>query len=259
MNKRQFSAVVSILGFALACAGCAGRSEVAPKPVRRIEIRTGQHAYSYQGRLHYLLYVPPAYAEPAGARWPLLVFLHGMGERGDSLATVEYVDRHGPPKLAAAGVFPDFIVLSPQCHTSNFWDAHFDDIIGLIEELKQSYSIDPGRVYLTGLSMGGYGTWELAGRHPEIFAAAAPIAGGYWDSRTLSRLPALKDMPLWVFHGARDSVVPAAMDQEMVAALESLGAKPRFTLYPDADHSGSWEQAYADPELYAWLLRQRIY
>jgi predicted peptidase len=130
----------------------------------------------------------------------------------------------------------------------------------LLDQIQAKYSVDPLRVYLTGLSLGGFGTWEFALREPQRFAAIAPIAGGYkYGSQEIpENICALKDVPVWAFHGAQDSAVRPAQSADLVRALKACGGNARLTLYPNAGHADSWEQAYADPELYRWLLAQRL-
>jgi predicted peptidase len=112
--------------------------------------------------------------------------------------------------------------------------------------------VDPDRVYLTGLSMGGYGTWSLAAAHPERFAAIVPICGGGNPADAAK----LASLPVWVFHGAKDPTVPLERSKEMVEAIKSAGGNPRFTIYPEAGHD-SWTETYNNPELYQWLLEQK--
>ncbi len=190
----------------------------------------------------YLLYLPPGYSEQE--RWPLVLFLHGAGERGDDL---ELVKVHGIPKLVAGGQDFPFIALSPQCPLETWWDA--DMLEALLDETVGRCAVDEDRVYCTGMSMGGFGTWKLAIEHPGRFAAIAPICGGgmpYLAER-------IKHIPAWVFHGAKDAVVPVAKSQEMVEALKACGGDVRLTAYPDAEHD-SWTETYGNPELYEWLL-----
>jgi poly(3-hydroxybutyrate) depolymerase len=196
-------------------------------------------------RLQYLLYLPPEY-KPEGPRWPLLVFLHGAGESGDN---IELVKRHGPPKLIEQGKHFPFVVLSPQ---SPGFGWNVDAVAALIDEIVAGYHVDPDRVYLTGLSMGGFGTWSLASRYPSKFAAIAPICGG-GDPRWAE---SLKELPIWVFHGAKDPVVPLERSERMVEALKKLGADVRFTVYPEAGHD-SWTETYNNPELYQWFLQHQ--
>lgn len=200
-----------------------------------------------RAELEYLLYLPDE-AAASGKKWPLMLFLHGAGERGDD---IEIVKRNGPPMLAAKGRKFPFIIASPQCPREISWSNPTQVIAlnALIDELVATHPIDENRIYLTGLSMGGFGTWTLAATYPERFAAIAPICGG--GNRMEARR--LVDMPIWVFHGAKDKVVPISMSQEMVDALRQKGADPKFTIYPETGHN-SWIEAYEDAELYAWML-----
>ena len=195
--------------------------------------------------VRYLLYLPKGYAQDSTQRWPLLLFLHGSGERGDDL---EKVKKHGPPKLIAQGREYPFIVVSPQASQS--WESQ--DLYDLLQDCKRRYRVDPDRVYLTGLSMGGYGTWDLALKHPEEFAAIVPICGG-GDTADAWKL---RNIPVWCFHGAKDSTVPIIRDQLMVRAVEKYNPTVKFTVYPDAGHD-SWTVTYNNDSLYTWLLDQR--
>ena len=195
----------------------------------------------------YLLYLPPDYKKQRGKRWPLVLFLHGSGERGDDL---ELVKKHGPPKLVEQGRQFPFILASPQCPAEQCWDIVA--LGALVDVLARNYRVDPQRIYVTGMSMGGYGTWELAQAMPERFAAIAPVCGG---GRPLTARN-IAHLPVWVFHGAKDKTVPLEQAERMVNALKKAGAKQaRFTVYPDAGHD-SWTQTYENPELYEWLLKQ---
>ncbi|WP_227006065.1 prolyl oligopeptidase family serine peptidase [Marinifilum sp. N1E240] len=175
---------------------------------------------------------------------PLLIFLHGMGERGDDLTKLKL---HGPPSfLDEKKDFP-FITISPQCPDTIYWNEEI--LLPFYEEIIAKYLIDKKRIYLTGLSMGGFGTWESIVAKPDLFAAAAPICGG----GDPSKLKAVKSMPIWVFHGAKDQVVPLLRSEEMVNKLKEVGSKVKFTIYPEATHD-SWTETYANPKLYDWLL-----
>lgn len=195
----------------------------------------------------YLLYLPDDYDKDKTKSWPLVLFLHGSGERGTN---VEDVKRHGIPKRIAAGDHFPFIVVSPQCPPEDGWWQ--PKRLGLLlDTITSEYRVDPDRVYCTGLSMGGYGTWSTAMAYPDRFAAIAPVCGG-GDVDDVARI---KDVPVWVFHGAKDDTVPVERSQELVDALKKLGAKPKLTIYPDAYHN-SWGQTYSNPELYEWLMQQ---
>ena len=197
-----------------------------------------------QGLYQHVLHVPATYKDDAEKKWPMLVFLHGSGERGEVL---DLVKMHGPPKLAERGEDLPFITVSPQCPLGENWLPR--QVVDLVDSLSAVYRVDPDRIYLTGLSMGGFGTWDLAARYPHKFAAIAPICGG-GDPATAHRFAHL---PTWVFHGALDSSVPIAESQAMVDALTELDADVRFTIYPEAGHD-SWTESYDNPALYEWFL-----
>jgi predicted peptidase len=196
--------------------------------------------------LRYLLYLPDEYGK-TNRKWPLILFLHGMGERGEDL---ELVKKHGPPRLVEEGGEFPFIIVSPQCPGDRLWEV--EPLIAVLEEVVSKYAVDEGRIYLTGLSMGGFGTWALAAEYPHRFAAIAPICGG-GDPKKARRL---RDVPVWVFHGAKDDVVPVGESEKMVKALEECGGNVKFTVYPEAGHD-SWTETYNNPKLYEWFLSQR--
>ena len=156
--------------------------------------------------LDYLLYLPAGYHDEPDKTWPLLLFLHGAGERGSDL---EILKKHGPPRLIAEGEEFPFIVAAPQCPEDTWWNLHVDALELLLDELEAEYRVDTRRIYLTGLSMGGYGSWHLAADNPTRFAAVVPICGGGHKFFGFpQRVRVLKDVPIWVFHGAKDEVVP---------------------------------------------------
>ena len=195
--------------------------------------------------LHYLLALPEGYT-PDGEPLPLLLFLHGGGESGSDL---EKVKRHGPPKLIEAGRNFPFIVVSPQNPGSAaFWDE--DVLIRLLDHLQATLNVDSDRIYLTGLSRGGYGAWMLALENPGRFAAFIPISGAAPSPYAAW----LKDLPTWVFHGALDPVIPVTESERMVAAIQARGGDVRLTVYPDAKHD-AWTATYDNPEIYEWLLQ----
>lgn len=201
-------------------------------------------------KLNYLLHLPKGYADDEAKKWPLLVFLHGAGERGEDL---EKVKVHGPPKLADAGWDQPFIVVSPQCPKDEWWTWKTETLAGLIDSVIETHRVDEDRVYLTGLSMGGYGSWALASRFPEKFAAVAPICGGGAPFMVRRMI----DLPIWVFHGAKDGVVPLNESERLVETLKKRGAKNvKFTVYPEAGHD-SWTESYDNPELYNWFLSHK--
>jgi predicted peptidase len=144
--------------------------------------------------------------------------------------------------------FP-FITVSPQCPYDFCWLMEAHTLNALLDEVAARYAVDADRIYLTGLSMGGYGAWHLGSQYPERFAAVVPIAGGGVPQDVCT----LKDVPVWAFHGELDDVVPVSESEEMVDALKACGGDVRFTLYPGVYHD-SWTQTYSNPELYEWLL-----
>lgn len=196
-------------------------------------------------RMQYLLALPQDYETKD--KWPLVLFLHGAGERGTDL---EKVKVHGPPKLIAKGKQFPFITVSPQCPRNRWWDA--GQLNELVTHIEKKYKVDADRIYVTGLSMGGFGTFSLAAYAPERWAAIAPVCGG-GDPISARRT---NHIPTWVFHGARDRVVPEARSSEMVEALERRGGNVKYTVYPDAGHD-SWTATYDDPKFYEWLLQQK--
>jgi len=197
----------------------------------------------------YLLYLPEGYGKK-DKKWPLIMFLHGAGERGSDL---ELIKKHGPPKLIEQGRKFDFIVLSPQCPQGQWWTSRTELLSALLDDIESKYAVDKDMVYLTGLSMGGFETWTLASTYPERFAAITPICGG-GESFFAGRL---KDVPIWAFHGAKDELVPLQRSKEMVDAVNAAGGNAKLTVYPDAGHD-SWTQTYNNPELYEWFLSHRI-
>ena len=233
------------LVLALMCVGlgCAGTAKLPEQPGQHTALFTQTVTYETQ----YLVHLPAGYT-PDGPAWPLMIFLHGAGERGSDINLVKV---HGPPKLADADPAFPFVVVSPQAATGTRWDA--PALNALLDDVVANYAVDRDRIYVTGLSMGGFGTWDFATRYPNRVAAVAPICGG--GAAWLAC--AMKEVPTWVFHGAKDQVVPLARSQEMVDALKACGANPKFTVYPEANHD-SWTETYNNPALYEWLLSHRL-
>jgi predicted peptidase len=238
-NRMNFTVVVSVL--ALACLGLAAADQGAAQP--------GQSAQHFEKQvpvaLDYLLFLPEGYNADASKKWPLILFLHGAGERGSNLAKVKV---HGPPKIVEKKKDFQFIVVSPQCPANEWWDAF--KLQALLDNVMATYRVDATRVYLTGLSMGGFGTWELASRIPDRFAAIAPICGG--GNPTLAGFR-LKGMPAWVFHGDADTTVNVKLSDDMVEALKKAGNEVKYTRYPGVGHD-SWTATYENEELYTWFL-----
>lgn len=197
--------------------------------------------------LKYLLWIPAEYKKERNKSFPLLIFLHGSGERGDSL---EMVKKHGPPSFVENSPDFPFITVSPQCPNGTWWNT--EDLQLMLEQLIAKLRIDPSRIYLTGLSMGGFGTWSWASKYPVQFAAIAPICGG----GDIQFADELKSTPVWAFHGEADPVVPVKRTIEMVEAVNISGGSARMTIYPGVGHD-SWIKAYNDPDLYTWLLEHK--
>src|SRR5438270_4865205 len=205
-------------------------------------------------RLHYLLSFPQDYGADPHRKWPLILFLHGGGERGDDLNLVRV---YGIPKVVDRDEAFPAIAVSPQCPAGSAWHEHVDALDALLDRIAEEHAVDADRVYLTGMSMGGYGTWLLAALYPERFAALVPICGGgLWYLGFPQKACVLKHVPIWVFHGGEDDVLPLSDSQRIVDALRGCDANVRFTIYPGVGHD-SWTQTYDNPELYAWLFAQR--
>lgn len=214
--------------------------------------RQTKHFLTKQGTdsilIGYLLYLPKGY-ETSNENWPMILFIHGGGERGDEPDTLR---RHGLPKLIEKGMDLSFIVVSPQCPPRPTWLRFIDTIDVLLNELITEYRIDTSRIYLTGLSMGGIVTWIYAERYPGTFAAIAPLCG--WGDT--SQAAKLKDLPVWAFHGAKDTLAPVQGSIVMKELIEKAGGNVKLTIYPDLGHS-IWRETYGNPDLYDWLLQQK--
>jgi len=224
--------------FMMAC------SILADKPASQVQ-QPVHFKMMIKVEMDYLLYLPPDYKKKNS--WPLLLFLHGKGERGNNLKLVK---KHGPPKLIAEGKQFAFIVVSPQCPKNQWWQSV--ELSALLDEVVSKHKVDKDRIYVTGLSMGGSGTWSLAAHTPYRFAAIVPISGGgetYW-TRSISRIPT------WIFHGAKDKVVPLERSVAMADALTKLGGNVKLTAYPHTYHD-SWTETYNNSKLYKWLLEQK--
>ena len=204
--------------------------------------------------LNYLLYLPPDFERQQA--WPMILFLHGSGERA---ATSKRSKQEGLPEMIEhlGRNSPSSKCVSPQCPEGDAWTWRLESLSALIDEAIARYKVDPDRIYLTGLSMGGFGTWALATYTPDRFAAIIPICGG----GELTSVRRLKNLPVWAFHGAKDPIVPIARTQELVDALTKAHGTVahgtvKFTIYPEAQHD-SWTATYDNPEIYKWLLEQK--
>lgn len=214
----------------------------------------GQHSQVFEKTItktvscKYLLFLPQDYGKKK-EQWPLILFLHGAGERGSDL---EKVKKHGPPRIVEERKDFPFIVVSPQCPDDRWWPEENEMLINLLDDVVAKCNVDKERIYLTGLSMGGYGAWALASAYPERFAAITPICGGGRGFMA----DKLKDVPVWAFHGAKDNVVPLKESEEMVNAVKNRGGDAKLTVYPEAGHD-SWTETYNNPQLYEWFLQHR--
>ncbi|MBB3034865.1 carboxylesterase family protein [Alteriqipengyuania lutimaris] len=229
---------------ALLALAAGGQAVAAAQP------ETGQHAQPAvdEGNYRYQLFVPRgAVSADPERKWPLMLFLHGSGERGDD---VDAVKRNGPPKHADRDPDFPFILISPLLPAEQDWDIA--KLERILDHALATLPIDPDRIYLTGLSRGGHATWRWGAADPGRFAALAPVAGR-GDAATGC---ALADIPVWAFHGDRDDVVEPEGSFAMARAIRACGGrKSRLTIYADLGHN-SWDPAYEDAELYLWLLKQ---
>lgn len=200
-------------------------------------------------KIKYLLQFPKDYYPSQETKHPLILFLHGAGERGNDL---EELKQHGIPKIAEEHIDFPFIAVSPQCPKNSNWNELSEKVFEMLNEIISKYKIDEDRIYLTGISMGGFGTWNLATLYPDKFAAIVPICGGGNTSLAYR----LKNLPIWVFHGAKDNIVPINYSEEMVKKVREYNPEVIFTIYPNTGHD-SWTQTYNNPELYKWLLNHK--
>ena len=239
----------------LILAGLCCALGLPAKPPMQTKV-TFKHQAKKTLAIQYLLYLPEDYKAKPDAKWPLLLFLHGAGERGDNL---ERVKVHGPPKLIAAGKHFPFIVISPQCPRGQVWNNEV--LSALLDDLIKKHRVDTTRIYLTGLSMGGYGSWSLGIEQCDRFAAIAPICGGgdfiKMYNAAGAKGKALRTLGVWAFHGGKDNVVKPAESERMIAALKKFGhPNPKLTVYPEARHD-SWTKTYDNPKLYDWFFKHR--
>ncbi|HEX6242341.1 MAG TPA: alpha/beta fold hydrolase [Polyangiales bacterium] len=187
----------------------------------------------------------------SGERKPLLLFLHGKGERGED---PERIRAHGPPQLYPAHGLDRFIVLSPQCPDEQIWRA--DQLAEFLDAFLARHPADLTRIYLTGLSLGGAGAWELLSLDPKRFAAAVLICGRVLEHTALTRVARAK-RPIWIVHSAADAVVPVSCSDDLFDALRDEGAPVTYTRYQGRNHIESWQDFYGQGFVFDWLLRQR--
>ena len=215
--------------------------------------------------LRYRYLLPEKY--DSSKKYPLLLFLHGSGERGyDNEKQLTHCSMYFADSAIRAA-YP-CIILAPQCPPGKKWvevnwkkDSHtmpskpsfaMKLLLELITEFKNKFAVDTSRMYVTGLSMGGFGVWDIIARKPEWFAAAVPVCGG-GDEKIAKKI---KDIPVWAFHGAKDKVVKPIRSRNMIQALKQVGGNPKYTEYPDKQH-GSWKSAYKEEDLFKWIFLQK--
>ena len=246
MSRNTCLAIALLFGITLPAAAdepAPGKQVAAKLPVKV----TSSDAVA-ESDLHYLIFLPEGYSKEK--KFPLMLFLHGAGERGDN--DLPLVKKHGPPKLVESTRkdFP-FILISPQCPKGSWWNS--EHLFKLLDEVESKYSVDKSQVYVTGLSMGGFGTWKMTAEQPKRFAAAIPICGG-GDPKTAEKLV---DLPIWVFHGDKDTAVKLEQSEKMVNAIKEAGGKSvKLTVYPGVGHD-SWTETYNNKEVYEWLLSHK--
>ncbi len=194
----------------------------------------------------YQLYLPKGYSTTKTA-YPLVIYLHGGSQRGNDLTKLNV---YGPPSLVSKGQDFPFIIASPQCPDDKFWstDNWFEP---LYADLTTKYRIDPKRVYLTGISMGGYGAWQTAVAYPDKFAAVVPLCGGCDDSTQVCNI---KNIPIWTFHGTADDLIPIDETERLVRRLEQCRGNVKFTRLKNTGHDIQY--LYEDKSIYRWMLQQ---
>ena len=223
----------------------AAQQEPAPGKQVELELKNKEGE-----SIPFLLYLPRDYKSEEG-QWPLMLFLHGRGESNGPLSLVM---KWGPPRKVERGENLPYILVSPQCPRKDNWNSTKQQslLIQLLDHIQDTYQTDKDKVFLTGLSMGGHGSWRLAADHADRFAAVAPICGGGKPEDA----DKLKRLPIWVFHGDQDNVVPYKRSVEMVDAIKQAGGRTiQFTTLEGIGHN-SWSAAYAKPELYQWMNQQ---
>ncbi len=236
---RYFSKLLCIACF-LSLSACQSQSRLISGELNTL---TEEH-------LKYYLYYPEGYDSDATEEFGILLFLHGGGESG---GTLDELTQSGPPKMLVEGKQFPFLVLAPQNpHKKKWWNT--EALIQLLDKVVEENRVDPKRIYLSGLSRGGNAAWSLAVQHPEKFAAMAVVCGmaplpyAHWIN---------KEMPIWVFHGDQDEVIPVSESDNMVKKLKSMGYKVKYTRYKGVGHN-SWGKAYTTDGLYTWLSEQKL-
>jgi len=234
------------------CAGFRHRLELSGRTRKgAFETTIGKGADVETESCRYLLILPKGYGK-GEQRWPLIIFLHSAGKRPDDLNKI-WIPM--PPRAHDIKKDFPFIVAYPQCpkDSRGHYKGWPNELLNaLLDYIEHRYRVDTERIYLTGISMGGSGTWSLACAYPERFAAIAPVCGLTKPSRACR----LKNVPIWAFHGARDEVIPLRESEEMVEAVKACGGDAKLTVYPDAGHN-AWTPTYKNKELYDWFVSHR--
>ena len=263
MKSTIFNPALFLL-WCLTC--CTANAEEPTSKSNQTHLQMNKAVGDHQ--LHYLLQSPTG--EKPAAGWPLLLFLHGYGECGTDMSKVK---AHGPPKLIRQfDELSGCVVVSPQCPRDSWWRV--DALKALVDEvIRERGDIDKKRLYVTGLSMGGYGIWSFISQYPDYFAAAMPICGGgnpfnlpanrpgrksgITNEFSMSGLQKAVSMPIWTFHGTKDSSVPIRETEILVKTLRDAGnRRVKFTAYNGAGHVAAWKKAYDSPDTWQWLFRQ---
>ncbi len=212
-------------------------------------VHTMQVPREHPTEMHYLEYLPRGYHEDTNRHWPLVIYLHGIGESGTDL---EKVLRFGPPKIIAEGKDLPCIIISPQVPRGYFWFRESNWTLEILEKVMRERRVDRDRVHATGNSMGAFGAVLLVAREPQLFASCVSVCGGvdFMDSLRL------RDVPLRAYHGAKDPIIPVEESRRMVEMVNRIGGQAELILYPDLGHN-CWDRAYDDPNLWQWMLAQK--
>ena len=232
----------------------------SPAPKAKQEFVEKSHKNARGGTMPYLLFVPEGYDKTKA--YPLVLWLHGGGTRGNNLKLLlAHGDQYGIGFLARAdnqAKYPSFI-LAPQCPINRLWGNSESDqptaemrmVLEILDQVRADYTVDTRRLYVMGMSLGGYGTWDIITRRPMTFAAAVPICGG----GDASKAPLIAKTPIWAFHGNEDELVNVSQSRSMIAALNKAGGQPRYTEYKGVGHN-SWERAFKEPDFLSWIFAQ---
>lgn len=256
-----------MIGLVLLVAACGATPAPPPPPLTGVHLQAifeipelveGQ--VPSHDQMRYLLWLPPEYGQDPDRQWPMILFLHGAG---GGVNDSQFVMSYGLPEVLYAGDQPQefpFVVVSPQAFPDvPWWEGDSQAILNaLLDEVIATYRVDPSRIYLTGLSMGGYGSWWLASSYPDRFAAMVSVSGsGYRTPMPPEEelVCKLKETPVWAIHGRQDLISDAMAVRVQVLSLEACGGEVKWTLYPDTGHGETYARAYRDPAVYEWLLQ----